>query len=220
MGWPYRRESGYAALMQPMPTEELYELAPEPESRPAARPAAPVTTLDGPAPLAYRPPERADDGEVIRNLHLPLWLLAGGLVVELAMSYGRSPNLNDAAIGLLLGVLGRTVVMLVAMLIAARFRGIDLGSFPTAVLKLAAVAVGPSAVVTLLTPLLGTIPSLPTAFEGVISLGWLLGLAVLFGLHYALIGALFDLDESDTWYCVMVMFIVGVAAHFARMALS
>ena len=30
----------------------------------------------------------------------------------------------------------------------------------------------------------------------------------------------FDLDESDTWYCVMVMFVVWLAAYYGLMALA
>jgi hypothetical protein len=46
-------------------------------------------------------------------------------------------------------------------------------------------------------------------------LGGLLGLAGNFVLYFALLGALFDLEESDTWYCVWVIFLVRLAVYFA-----
>jgi hypothetical protein len=48
------------------------------------------------------------------------------------------------------------------------------------------------------------------------------GIAVLivnFILYFALLGMFFDLDESDTWYCVSVIFLVNLAVHFAMMFL-
>ena len=35
----------------------------------------------------------------------------------------------------------------------------------------------------------------------------------------ALLGALFGLDQSDTWYCVCVIFLVNVATYFSLLGL-
>jgi hypothetical protein len=97
--------------------------------------------------------------------------------------------------------------MLAGIVLAARWRGIDLGGFWTAAFKLAAVAVAPAAAVTLATPVLRLVP-----------LGGLLGWAGEFVLYFALLGALFDLDQSDTWYCVLVIFLVRLAVFFSLFA--
>jgi hypothetical protein len=94
--------------------------------------------------------------------------------------------------------------MLGGILLAARIRRIDLGQFWIATFKLAAITVAPAAAVDLASPLLRVIP-----------FGGLLGLAAEFVLYFALLGALFDLDESDTWYCVWTIFLVRLALYFA-----
>jgi hypothetical protein len=95
-----------------------------------------------------------------------------------------------------------TAVMLLAMLIAAKIRGIDLGRLGVAAYKLAAISIAPAAAVQFLSPITTFIP-----FGGII------GLVVQFVLFFALLGALFDLDESDTWYCVWTMFFTRVGFY-------
>jgi len=89
-------------------------------------------------------------------------------------------------------------LMMVGVFLAAKFRGIQIGSFWTAVLKLAAISVAPSAVGDLLMPIAMLVPLF----------GGLLVLIVQFILYFALLGALFDLEESDTWWCVWVIFLI------------
>ena len=74
-------------------------------------------------------------------------------------------------------------------------RQFKLGSFGSAILKLAAISVAPSAVISLFAPILMFIP-----------FGGLAGLAAEFILYFALLGMFFDLDESDTWFCVWTIF--------------
>jgi hypothetical protein len=45
----------------------------------------------------------------------------------------------------------------------------------------------------------------------------LIGLAGQFVLYFALLGALFDLDESDTWYCMMVIFLIRLLVYFIQL---
>ena len=89
------------------------------------------------------------------------------------------------------------------ILIAARARGIDLGRFWTAVFKLAAISVVPSAAATLADPMLRYVP-----------LGSIVSLVGQFVLYFALIGLHFDLDQSDTWYCVGIIFLVRLTVYF------
>jgi hypothetical protein len=93
-----------------------------------------------------------------------------------------------------------TFLMLAAIFFAAKRRGFKVGRFWAAVLKLSAVSLSPSAVMTLLSPFLRFVP-----------FGAIINLIVGFCLYFALIGAFFDLDESDTWYCVAIIFIVNVS---------
>jgi hypothetical protein len=97
-----------------------------------------------------------------------------------------------------------TALMLVAVLIAGRLRRINFGPLPVAVMKLCAIAIAPDAAGVLLMPLAVLIPIL----------GGLGVWVVCFCLYFALIGALFDLDQSDTWYCVCVIFLVNLGAFF------
>jgi hypothetical protein len=190
------------------PVEEMaYDLAPEQAPRPVMAAKAPAV---GGQTLQYRSTggdvRPGADPEVIRDLYMPLWLLGGGVAVEVVAALIRGPvprALFGVGINLILG----TAVMLAGIVLAARWRGIDLGGFWTAAFKLAAVAVAPSAAVTLVTPVLRLVP-----------LGGLLGWAGEFVLYFALLGALFDLDQSDTWYCVLVIFLVRLAVFFSLLA--
>lgn len=92
--------------------------------------------------------------------------------------------------------------MLAGILLVAWLRKISFGPFRTAVFKLAAVSVAPAAVLSLLTPALMVIP-----------FGGLIGLLVGFVAYFTLLGALFDLDQGDTWYCVCVIFLVHLGVY-------
>ena len=47
-----------------------------------------------------------------------------------------------------------------------------------------------------------------------IPFGGLIVWVVEFCLYFALLGVFFDLDESDTWYCVCIIFMVSLAGYF------
>jgi hypothetical protein len=141
---------------------------------------------------------------------MPLGLLAGGVLVEIIAEMLRTGRpgvaLGSVAVQLVFG----TLAMLGGILLAAKFRGINLGPFWTVVFKLAAISVAPSAAVDLVNPILRLIPIL----------GGLLGFAVQFILYFALLGALFDLDESDTWFCVWVIFLANLVIYFAIIGIA
>lgn len=202
-----------------------YDLAPSPSRPPPplmpviTAPAAPAPELmSGPSPpasptvppaLAYRSPKdearATNDPERIKDLHMPLWLLGGGVAIEIVGAFfkARSLQLGLAEIGF--GLVFATPLMLMGMILAAKARQIDLGrNLGVIWLKLCAIAVAPSALVTLLSPILDRIPLV----------GGLVGLVVMFCFYFALIGALFDLDQSDTWFCVCVIFLVRLFVYF------
>jgi hypothetical protein len=191
---------------------DVYDLAPTAPAG-AAPPRQTVRAVrTAPVALGYRGSPKAGapafDEQRLKDLHLPLVLLCGGIVVEVAAALLKTRAferaMREVGIQLVLG----TLFMLTGIIPAARWRGIKLGQFWTVVLKLAAITVAPGAVVRLAEPALDFIP-----------LGWLAGFIAEFVLYFALLGVLFDLDESDTWYCVMVIFLVRLAAYFLVIAL-
>ena len=200
----------------PADGDGLYDLA-EP-SRPAASPQAIATPSQAAAnaALQYQNPRTAAETpdeyfpDKTLDFHLPLALIAAGTLVEVAAALirgshspaGFTPHLTELGLHLVVG----TATMLAGVLIAARFRGVELGKLPTAVMKLAAICIAPGAAVTLLSPAIAVIP-----------FGGPLALAGQFILYFALLGTLFHLDESDTWYCVCVIFIINVALYFVLM---
>ena len=214
MATPEQRPENEAAMETKDDAD--YDLAPTsqkytPVRTPLVQPAPPAP--GEPVTLAYRAPKEDNHGraepDVIKNLYMPLWLLAGGVVIEIAAALirTRSPRLALTHVGV--SVLLSTVIMLCGMLLAARFRGIDLGNFWIAVFKLAAISVAPGALVSLVSPLLNHIP-----------FGDLISLLAYFVLYFALLGALFDLDQEDTWYCVCVIFLIRLAVYFTTLWLK
>jgi hypothetical protein len=132
-------------------------------------------------------------------------LLGGGLTIELGVALWRWHNWPfpigiNPALGIALELVVDTVLMLVGIFLAAKLRHFALGPFGAAILKLAAISVAPTAVVRLFSPILTFIP-----------LGGILGLVGEFVLYFALLGLFFDLDESDTWFCVWTIFIIRIA---------
>jgi hypothetical protein len=190
-------------MNDPQEDEAEYDFAP---SRPVS--VSPPVPPSSPRPVALSyqtseiDPNAPADPETIKNLWMPLWLLCGGVVIEgIAVFFRR--NVQEGLAQLAIGLMGGTFLTLIGVMLAARVRQINLGNFWTAVFKLAAISIAPSAVVTLLSPVLNAIP-----------FGGLLGLVGQFILYFALLGALFDLDESDTWYCLMVIFLVNLLVYF------
>jgi hypothetical protein len=187
--------------------DDLYEFAPQ-ASPPRPIPAIPIAKAATPVTLSYLAPKDEPrviaDTDTIRDFYMPLSLLAGGVVIEMVADIfftGRpTAAVGNVAAQVVLG----TSAMLGGIYLAAKFRGIQLGKFWTVVFKLAAISVAPSAVVDLISPLL----------QLLLIVGALVGLIVKFILYFALLGALFDLDQSDTWYCVCVIFLVDLVLFF------
>ena len=214
----------------PQEGDDLYEIAePAPRANPVAtnggggggggagggeHPASAKSQAAAAAMLAYQTPRTAAQVEdeyfpdKTIDFHLPLALIIAGTLIEVVAALihgsrshaGFTPHLMELGVQLVLG----TATMLAGVLVAARFRGIELGKLPTAVMKLAAVCIAPGAAVTLLSPGLAVIP-----------FGFLLALVGQFILYFALLGTLLKLDESDTWYCVCVIFIINVGLYLA-----
>jgi len=160
-----------------------------------AKPQAPVRRAGETEPLSDR----------AINVHIPLAILCVGVLVEIVGALLAGESIRHAIGMLIVRLTLAPAVMMFGIFIAANFRGIDFGDFPTAALKLAAICIGSSAAATLMLPL-GQVLGF---------LGGLVALGVQFVLYFALLGMMFNLDESDTWYCVMVFFVIDVALYFA-----
>jgi hypothetical protein len=199
-----------AALQCPdAPPGDTYDLAPPPA--PAARAHVPPASRApaGVQPLAYQTPPKAIPGaepvetdiETLKNQLIPLWLLGGGVAVEIiaALILYRH-DLPMAMLRIFIQIVVGTILSLGGVLLTAKIRGIEIGSLASAALRLAAISIAPSAVGYLLMPLAMLIP-----FVGALML-----LAMEFVLYFALLGALFDLDQSDTWWCVVVIFAINL----------
>jgi hypothetical protein len=194
-----------AEVQCPEHVEGEYDFAPQ---APAAVEA--VVPLKSSMPtLAYRMPPTATPGdsggrvdtETLKNRHIPLWLLGGGAVIELISSLiWERGGLGAAMNHVVVQIVGGTVLMMIGVFLAAKIRGVQIGSFWTAALKLAAISVAPAAVGDLVAPIAILVPF----FGGLVVLG------VQFVLYFALLGALFDLEESDTWYFVWVIFFIDL----------
>ncbi len=124
------------------------------------------------------------------------------MAVELFTAFVRDRhNLPAAMIVISVEIIGETVLMLIGLFLTAKIRGIQIGTFWSATLRLAAVSIAPSAVGDLVTPIAMLLPLV----------GGLFKFAVEFALYFALLGVLFDLDQSDTWWCVAVIFLVKLS---------
>ena len=200
----------HAPAQPPSPDETLYDftdqLTPAPE---AAAPPSPTPSAPRPVPanvMQYaRKPQSSTgqlDTEKLKNLHAPIALAAAGLVVLCistllqAGTTGLIPALTAMGIKLIIS----TTLMLIAVFIVARQRGFQVGPLGTAILKLLAISLAPAAAMSILSLALQFIP-----------LGWVANGLIGFCLYFALLGLLFDLDQEDTWYCVMIIFLVNIA---------
>jgi hypothetical protein len=172
-------------------------VTPEP-IHPAPKPAKPTPIL-GYRKKSSAPTELNTDQ--LKHFTIPLWIFVVGLSIELLATLIKSrSNPQAAVLHLLIEIAASLPIMMAAILITARFRRISLGPKNTLILRLAAIAIAPSAIGDLAEPLANFIP-----------FGWIPVLIIQFIAYFALLGLLFDLDESDTWYCLCVIFIINVA---------
>jgi hypothetical protein len=204
--------------------DELFDLAPDPTPpKPKLRATvaqAAVISEAGSAvgstakpALAYQSRAAAKQemfGDKTMDLYAPVFLIAGAVAVEAvaAMLNRGSTSFAAAMVSVCVDMVVTSIFILIGLLIAAKIRQIKLGPLPSAILKLFAIASAPSAVMDLL-----RIP-----FRFIPILGWLLVWVGGFMLYFALIGVFFDLDQEDTWYCVMVILLVKIVAFILLVA--
>jgi hypothetical protein len=176
--------------------------------QPKVRKATVVRPSEAPGVLSYRAPgldkPPMADAEEIKDRYLPVGVLIGGVAIELLVAAIWPRRASQPLLEMVTDLTFGTALLMLAMWIASRLRHIDLGRPRDALLKLAAISIGPAAMLQFAWPILVILP-----------LGIIVGFTAEFVLFFALLGAMFDLDEADTWFCVMLIFIVRVASYVA-----
>lgn len=143
--------------------------------------------------------------DVFRDLHAPLGLIAVGLMItagEVAWMAREGASVGAATVYVAVSTFIQLVVMFAGILGAAKVGGIGFGPLGTAVLKLLAVYLAPSALGMLITEALG----------GDMAVA-MIGYGVAAVLYWSLIAYLFRLDGQQTVTCVMA---IGVARWVAK----
>ena len=143
--------------------------------------------------------------DVFRDLHAPLGLIGVGLMItagEVAWMTREGALVGAATIYVVVSTFIQLVVMFAGILGAAKVGGISFGPLGTAVLKLLAVYLAPSALGMLITQALG----------GDMAVA-MIGYGVAAVLYWSLIAYLFRLDGQQTVTCVMA---IGVARWVAK----
>lgn len=142
------------------------------------------------------------------NIILPIGLILLGVAVAVAKQLYWTDNASASLVGALL-VVGVTLavsipITLLGVMIAAPVLGISFGYLGHALLKLAAIIVGPSAIGEIAKFLLGG-----GVFGGVV------GLFVTLGFYWGLMQALFDLDSVDAIKCIIIIAVVRIGIGIA-----
>lgn len=195
----------------PKPEDDIIDFVDDPSPTPVKKQTvvAPLPVYDPAHPpvLSYRAAQREKpppaDIETIKDQHLPLGLLAAGVVIQLLWVLIFGHHILHGLLELMADLTVGTGIMLGAMLLAAKLRGLQLGKLPVVIYKMAALSVAPEALSLLIAPL---IIWFPFGFVGV----WI----VQFILFFALLGAMFDLEEADNWFCVWTIFLARLAFYF------
>lgn len=186
--------------------DDEYDLAPQ-----APMPVKPIRQTVQPKGLAYQssPTQTAPGVDAyvfdrLKDIQIPVALIAAGTLVEFAKVFFRSPvrgySQGFALIGI--GLVLQTALLLTGAFAAAKLRGLSFGPFWIALLKLTAIAIAPGAA--------GALVQLALTPFGII--GSLVSAIATFVAFFTLYGVLFDLDESDTWFCVCINFILAVVS--------
>jgi hypothetical protein len=198
-------------MSESLEDEGIYDL--KEESSVPVRPL-PVISLEPSTALEYRRPtseaiKTSVDTDTLKNFHIPLWLLVGGSVIDVISAAFWSGNPLRSVVSILVDLVFGTAFMLVGILLAAKLRHIELGNIRSALLKLAAICVAPPAAAVFISPIARFVPP-------VIIVEWI----VEFVMYFALLGALFDLDEADTTICIITILLVRLAVFAAMVGIA
>lgn len=194
-----------------------YDVAPTTEPTPAKKapsfasalgsPQNPIV-LDEDRPRHQRVKPKRDYGSQLKDLYLPLIMIAAGLVLSfvaasLSQSKGPLPAFAIAIISMATDV----VVVFGAMFAAASMLDLGLGAMGPAVLKLLAIAILPGAIADLLGRVTTDLESL--------ALNW----GICLFLYYALMSYLFEMDGGEIRVATGIIFIARIATYLLLAAI-
>ena len=197
--------------------DDLFELAPDPVvTKPAstvvlAMPAGavPVATIAAAPskPLSYHngpgEPDKSFPNKVI-DLYAPLCVFGASVGIEsiaILLAVNKTGLPASAFAGDVVIQMAFILICLsLGVFLCAKTYQIKLGPLPSALLKLLAISVAPGTAMDLMSVPLHFLPLLGTV------LNWLFG----FILYFALLGVFFDMDQEDTWRCVMTIFFMRI----------
>jgi hypothetical protein len=208
-------------MSAPRDEDALYDLVPDDES-PAARTVAPRHDPDSlAARMGHVPPrhkavsqpaadprlEKLTAPSVLRDMVVPVALIIIGLVLgylEVTCT-ARQPVSVAAALGhLFIRLVLSTGLMLLGIYLAVRFLEVCLwGTFPHAILRLCAIAIGPSAVYGLLVAAIGGVS------------GGLAGTLASVAIYFLLFRWLMRMDWSGAAICTLMTWILVAASNYA-----
>ena len=195
------------------PEGDLYDLSPI-KVEPIKTSVIPITEEEHSSVLGYQRPATVTIEEgyseanpmivsVPKDLIIPIALIFVGTVAEFVWAFRVSPSPRVAITSVGGDFIMHLVTMLIGVIVAARILGVSFGPVPTAILKLAAIAVGPTGVTMLLVWSLG-------GGIAVLILGWVLQLAIFVWLFQLF----FELDLDDLFNTIVILYGVHMVASF------
>jgi hypothetical protein len=139
-----------------------------------------------------------------RDKNVPLALLVAGMLPMLGYAIFKTahlglPGIMGAMIGTAVGLFINTVIMLIAVLVAAKVAGINFGPGGPVIIKLCAAYTGPMALGSVVTMALGGDMAV-----------FILGNAVSVVFYWALLSYLFKLDGQQTMIVVVTVTAVKI----------
>lgn len=178
-----------------------------PVAQPAAKGAKKAGAVKSSQVLGYRqgPTQRdrtraSQQFETMHDMTRDVWVPTGLIVASFAAFFvwlamqgansSASLGMFGGGLAIMLGV--KTVCMIIGAFIVSSMAGVSFGPFSTAILKLAAVAIAPDMLATIIEDSIGV----PGAF--------LIANSVALGFYWFLISYLFSMDASEAWGVVVL----------------
>jgi hypothetical protein len=215
---------------QPAQEDDLYDFAPGanvPASapQPALQPQAPAVA---PPVLAYsRPaPKRAGqaarfdpsdpfEGNKVKNLYLPLGLIAGtalfNFLTEGLSSHNATVGMVAASVQMVIKLVVEIPVMLIACLLAVKFLDAAFGPLGPAIIKLSAIALVPDAaqdLIILAAYVIGHASGNPRGIPVDTMLGAIIGWVLSLIVYFRLFMYFFDLELGEAYRLIIFVWFV------------
>jgi hypothetical protein len=183
---------------------DLYDLSPStaPIAPPEQKPA-PVLAYQRPGSAAVTNIEPIIEGRPIKDFWLPIGFLGFGTAGVFIHAFAIAPHVDTfyvAVRSLGFDLAWNVVLMLIGIVIAAKMLDIGFGRAEQAVLKLAALALGPAGLAGIIAALIGGVS------------GEVAGFFISMPLYWWLFSYLFDLDFQEAFISLLLISILKIAA--------